>query len=65
MFIITCFDGDYIQEAVGPLHEGFDSYFTSRFPDLLTEVYKVVLKYHMKERFFCRYFIDDDVSVAN
>lgn len=65
MFIKTCFDGDYIQEAVGPLHEGFDSYFASRFPSLLTEVYEAVLKYHMKERFFCRYFIDDDVSVAN
>ncbi|URE32848.1 ribonuclease 2-5A family protein, partial [Musa troglodytarum] len=31
-----------LQETLGPVPEGFDMYFTSRFPKLLIEVYKVV-----------------------
>lgn len=34
-----------IQELVGPVPEGYDNYFASRFPKLLIEVYKVVWKY--------------------
>lgn len=38
-----------IQELVGPVPEGYDNYFASRFPKLLIEVYKVVWKYCREE----------------
>ncbi|XP_073122667.1 serine/threonine-protein kinase/endoribonuclease IRE1a-like isoform X2 [Henckelia pumila] len=46
-----------IQELIGPVPEGFDRYFTSRFPKLLTEVYKVMLKFCRNEEWFSKYFI--------
>ncbi|XP_073293602.1 serine/threonine-protein kinase/endoribonuclease IRE1a [Primulina huaijiensis] len=46
-----------IQELVGPVPEGFDRYFTSRFPKLLIEVYKVMLKFCRDEEWFSKYFI--------
>ncbi|XP_028795298.1 serine/threonine-protein kinase/endoribonuclease IRE1a isoform X2 [Neltuma alba] len=45
-----------IQELVGPIPEGFNHYFSSRFPRLLIEVYKVICKYCKAEECFQRYF---------
>ncbi|XP_054823233.1 serine/threonine-protein kinase/endoribonuclease IRE1a isoform X2 [Prosopis cineraria] len=45
-----------IQELVGPIPEGFNDYFASRFPRLLIEVYKVMCKYCKAEECFQRYF---------
>ncbi|CAH9133590.1 unnamed protein product [Cuscuta epithymum] len=45
-----------VQELLGPLPEGFDAYFTSRFPRLLIQVYKVVSSHCRKEEFFHKYF---------
>lgn len=45
-----------IQQLVGPVPEGFDGYFTSRFPGLLIEVYKVVCRYCREEECFQKYF---------
>ncbi|XP_004300122.1 PREDICTED: serine/threonine-protein kinase/endoribonuclease IRE1b-like isoform X2 [Fragaria vesca subsp. vesca] len=44
-----------IQELLGTVPEGFDSYFSSRFPKLLIEVYKVLYKYCKEEEFFRKY----------
>ncbi|XP_072961329.1 serine/threonine-protein kinase/endoribonuclease IRE1-like isoform X1 [Typha angustifolia] len=45
-----------LQEILGPLPEGFDRYFSSRFPKLLIEVYKVVCTYCRQEDSFSKYF---------
>ncbi|EXB95113.1 Serine/threonine-protein kinase/endoribonuclease IRE1 [Morus notabilis] len=45
-----------IQELVGPIPEGFDGYFTSRFPKLLIEVYKVMSRNCKEEECFQKYF---------
>ncbi|KAA8532082.1 hypothetical protein F0562_006776 [Nyssa sinensis] len=45
-----------IQEILGPVPEGFDDYFASRFPKLLIEVYKVMYKYCKEEEMFHKYF---------
>ncbi|XP_057809359.1 serine/threonine-protein kinase/endoribonuclease IRE1a-like isoform X2 [Salvia miltiorrhiza] len=45
-----------IQELIGPVPEGFDRYFRSRFPKLLIEVYKVMSTYCSKEDCFAKYF---------
>ncbi|KAK4430372.1 Serine/threonine-protein kinase/endoribonuclease IRE1a [Sesamum alatum] len=45
-----------IQKTIGPVPEGFDRYFRSRFPKLLIEVYKVMLKYCSAEECFSKYF---------
>ncbi|XP_024018614.1 serine/threonine-protein kinase/endoribonuclease IRE1a [Morus notabilis] len=45
-----------VQILVGPMHEGFDDYFTSRFPSLLMEVYKVVCSYYGEGEYFTKYF---------
>lgn len=45
-----------IQELLGPLPEGFDMYFSSRFPKLLIEVYKVIRRYCRGEDSFIKYF---------
>ncbi|KAH6807990.1 Endoribonuclease/protein kinase IRE1-like protein [Perilla frutescens var. frutescens] len=45
-----------IQELIGPVPEGFDRYFSSRFPKLLIEVYKVMITYCSKEDSFAKYF---------
>ncbi|KAI4327859.1 hypothetical protein L6164_020271 [Bauhinia variegata] len=49
-----------IQELVGPVPEGFNDYFSSRFPRLLMEVFKIICKYCKKEECFQRYFNDVD-----
>ena len=48
------------QELVGPVPEGFNDYFASRFPRLLIEVYKVIYKYCREDECFQRYFRDVD-----
>ncbi|XP_073112844.1 serine/threonine-protein kinase/endoribonuclease IRE1-like [Elaeis guineensis] len=45
-----------LQEILGPVPEGFDRYFSSRFPNLLIEVYKVVCTYCREEDSFSKYF---------
>ncbi|KAL3514882.1 hypothetical protein ACH5RR_027599 [Cinchona calisaya] len=45
-----------IQGILGQLPEGFDSYFSTRFPKLLIEVYKVFHLYCADEETFCKYF---------
>ncbi|KAI5319919.1 hypothetical protein L3X38_039627 [Prunus dulcis] len=45
-----------IQKLVGPVPEGFDSYFASRFPRLLIEAYKVVCTHCRGEECFEKYF---------
>ena len=44
-----------IQELLGPVPEGFDGYFSSRFPRLLIEVYKVMHSHCKEEEFFFKY----------
>ncbi|XP_011658077.1 serine/threonine-protein kinase/endoribonuclease IRE1a isoform X2 [Cucumis sativus] len=45
-----------IQELVGSIPEGFDDYFTTRFPKLLIEVYKVTSCFCRHEECFKKYF---------
>lgn len=45
-----------IQTILGEVPQGFDSYFSSRFPKLLIEVYKVLHMYCGEEEFFRKYF---------
>ncbi|KDP43783.1 hypothetical protein JCGZ_22410 [Jatropha curcas] len=45
-----------IQELVGPVPEGYDGYFASRFPKLLMEVYRVVYRFCGEEDCFQKYF---------
>ncbi|GMH25146.1 hypothetical protein Nepgr_026989 [Nepenthes gracilis] len=45
-----------IQGILGPIPEGFDEYFTSRFPRLLIEVYKVLYRFCREEKCFLKYF---------
>lgn len=45
-----------IQELLGTIPEGFDKYFSNRFPRLLLEVYKVFYQYCGEEEPFKRYF---------
>ncbi|MCL7022801.1 hypothetical protein MKW94_030655 [Papaver nudicaule] len=45
-----------IQELLGPVPEGFDGYFASRFPKFLMEVYKVMYRYCREEECFLKYF---------
>ncbi|KAL2531202.1 Serine/threonine-protein kinase/endoribonuclease IRE1a [Abeliophyllum distichum] len=45
-----------IQEIIGSVPEGFDRYFTTRFPKLLIEVYKVMYTYCREEECFHKYF---------
>lgn len=44
-----------IQEILGPVPQGFDSYFSSRFPRLLIEVHYVMYRYCKEEEFFRKY----------
>lgn len=44
-----------IKELVGSHPEGFENYFSSRFPKLLIEVYRVIYSYCKEEEFFRRY----------
>ncbi|XP_058187193.1 serine/threonine-protein kinase/endoribonuclease IRE1a-like isoform X2 [Rhododendron vialii] len=45
-----------IQKILGPVNEGFDGYFRSRYPNLLMEVYKVMHQYCREEKGFNKYF---------
>ncbi|KAI3831315.1 hypothetical protein MKX03_034101 [Papaver bracteatum] len=45
-----------IQELLGPVPEGFDGYFATRFPKFLMEVYKVMYRYCREEECFQKYF---------
>lgn len=45
-----------IQEVLGSVPEGFDNYFTVRFPNLLIEVYRVIYAYCHEEELFGKYF---------
>ncbi|XP_028776744.1 serine/threonine-protein kinase/endoribonuclease IRE1a [Neltuma alba] len=49
-----------IQQLLGPVPEGFNDYFASRFPKLLIKVYKIVRKYCKQEECFQRYFNNVD-----
>ncbi|XP_054809745.1 serine/threonine-protein kinase/endoribonuclease IRE1a-like [Prosopis cineraria] len=49
-----------IQELLGPVPEGFNEYFASRFPKLLIKVYKIVHEYCEHEECFNRYFQNVD-----
>lgn len=44
-----------IQGLLGPVPDGFDEYFRSRFPRLLIEVYKIMFKYCRSEKWFHKY----------
>lgn len=44
-----------IQEILGQVPEGFNLYFSSRFPRLLIEVYKVIYTHCREEEFFQTY----------
>ncbi|KAH9613185.1 hypothetical protein KSS87_018935 [Heliosperma pusillum] len=44
-----------IQALLGSVPDGFDEYFSSRFPRLLIEVYKVVYKHCYTENWFQKY----------
>ncbi|XP_024018751.1 serine/threonine-protein kinase/endoribonuclease IRE1a isoform X2 [Morus notabilis] len=46
-----------IQILIGSLYDGFEDYFTSRFPMLLMEVYKVVCTYYGEEKYCRKYFM--------
>lgn len=45
-----------IRYVLGPVPMGFESYFSSRFPKLLMEVYKVLQRYCGEEEFFLKYY---------
>ncbi|KAL7116445.1 hypothetical protein ACP275_03G005700 [Erythranthe tilingii] len=45
-----------IQAILGSVPEGFDSYFSTRFPSLLIEVYQIFLRYCADEELFQKYF---------
>ncbi|CAN0924275.1 Serine/threonine-protein kinase/endoribonuclease IRE1b [Linum grandiflorum] len=44
-----------IQELLGSHPEGFENYFTVRFPNLMIEVYKVICSHCRDEEFFRKY----------
>jgi serine/threonine-protein kinase/endoribonuclease IRE1 len=44
------------QDLLGPVPEGYESYFRARFPRLLIEIYKVLIDHCKDERMFRRYF---------
>ncbi|KAH6799832.1 hypothetical protein C2S52_000296 [Perilla frutescens var. hirtella] len=45
-----------IQAILGPVPEGFDAYFSTRFPKLLMEVYHVIRIHCAEEETFHKYF---------
>lgn len=45
-----------IRGILGTVPGGFDTYFSTRFPKLLIEVYKVIRKYCLEEESFSKYF---------
>uniref|UniRef100_A0ACD5U8U7 Uncharacterized protein n=1 Tax=Avena sativa TaxID=4498 RepID=A0ACD5U8U7_AVESA len=50
-----------LKELLGSLPEGFDRYFSSRFPKLLIEVYKVMYVHCKDEEAFRKYFLGSSV----
>ncbi|KAI6678266.1 hypothetical protein NL676_039062 [Syzygium grande] len=48
-----------VQGLVGPIPEGFDNYFTKRFPRLLIASYEVVSQFCKEEPHFQKYFPSD------
>ncbi|EOA19936.1 hypothetical protein CARUB_v10000187mg [Capsella rubella] len=44
-----------LQELLGSVPDGFEKYFSSRFPKLLIQVYTVLLNYCNNEEFFFKY----------
>ncbi|EXB50996.1 Serine/threonine-protein kinase/endoribonuclease ire-1 [Morus notabilis] len=55
-----------IQKLVGTSYEGFDNYFTTRFPLLLIEVYKFVCTYCKGDECFKKYFMKStEKSIAD
>ncbi|KAI3797082.1 hypothetical protein L1987_39773 [Smallanthus sonchifolius] len=45
-----------IRDVLGPVPTGFESYFSSRFPKLVMEVYKVLQQYCGEEEFLYKYY---------
>ncbi|XP_076883919.1 serine/threonine-protein kinase/endoribonuclease IRE1b-like [Bidens hawaiensis] len=45
-----------IRDVLGPVPTGFESYFSSRFPKLVMEVYKVLQEYCGEEEFLHKYY---------
>ncbi|KAL1547101.1 non-specific serine/threonine protein kinase [Salvia divinorum] len=45
-----------IQAILGSVPEGFNTYFSTRFPKLLIEVYRVIRCHCENEETFCKYF---------
>lgn len=45
-----------VQEVLGSVPTGFESYFSSRFPKLLMEVYKVLKPFCAEEEAFLKYY---------
>nr|GEY08099.1 serine/threonine-protein kinase/endoribonuclease IRE1b-like isoform X2 [Tanacetum cinerariifolium] len=45
-----------VQEVLGSVPTGFESYFSSRFPKLLMEVYKVLKPFCAEEEVFHKYY---------
>lgn len=45
-----------IQAILGPVPEGFNAYFSTRFPKLLMEVYHVIRSHCLEEETFHKYF---------
>jgi len=60
LLIFTCVASNLFllcyQELIGPVPEGFNDYFASRFPRLLIEVYKVIYRNCKNDECFQRYF---------
>lgn len=44
-----------IQEILGPVPDGFNGYFSSRFPRFLIEVYRIMKEYCKEEKWFENY----------
>lgn len=50
-----------IQGILGTVPDGFDSYFSIRFPRLLIEVYRVIQYYCKEEEIFRKYFKNNHI----
>lgn len=50
-----------IKGILGVVPDGFDKYFSSRFPKLLIEVYKVFYRYCREEESLQKYFKNIDI----
>lgn len=50
-----------IQGILGQVPEGFESYFSSRFPRLVIEVYKVFHRFCLEEDIFQKYFKSNQI----